>query len=409
MSGGEGPPPSGRVAWFQCTAGASGDMMLGALVGAGAPLESLQRAVDALGVDPIRLAVHGVRRHGLAATKVTVSAAPSAQLRTWRDIRQLLAAADLPERVRTRALDVFARLARAEAYVHRVQPEEVHFHEVGALDALADVVGACAALDELGVAAAIGSAIAVGSGVTRAAHGVLPVPAPAVVMLLAEAGAPVYSGEAPYEMCTPTGAALLAATCRGWGGLPPMRVVAQGFGAGERDLTEVPNVLRVVVGDAVAAELGGDASDDTALMLESNVDDLDPRLWPGVLSRLLAAGAADAWLTPILMKKGRPAHTLSVLLSAEAAAAVQRVLFTETSTIGLREVRIGKRALNRRIDAVIVGGHEIRIKVALFDGAVVNAQPEYEDVARVAERLGRPVKAVLAAANAAAHAAGLGP
>jgi uncharacterized protein (TIGR00299 family) protein len=397
----------GRVAWFQCLAGASGDMVLGALVDAGADLASLQRAVDALVVEPVRLSAERVHRHGIAATRVHVDAPPSDRPRTWRNIRELLAGADLAQQVRARALDVFARLAGAEAAVHGISPDDVHFHEVGALDALADVVGACAALEELGVGTASGSAVAVGSGLTRATHGVLPVPAPATLAVLAEAGAPVHAGPAPYELCTPTGAALLAAICRSWRDLPPMRPTAQGFGAGGRDLDEVPNVLRVVIGEPVASITAGPADD--ALVLEANVDDLDPRLWPRILSRLLAAGADDAWLTPILMKKGRPAHTLSVLLSPHTVSAVQRVVFTETSTIGLRQARVEKRVLARRVGVVEVGGHEIRVKTALLEGVVVNTQPEYDDVAEAADRLGRPVKAVMAAANAAAHAAGLAP
>jgi uncharacterized protein (TIGR00299 family) protein len=382
-------------------------MVLGALVDAGAALANLQRAVDALGVESVRLSAQRVHRHGIVATKVDVSVPPSDRPRTWRSIRELLAAADLPQRVRARALDVFARLAHAEAAVHGTSPDEVHFHEVGALDALADVVGACAALEELGVGTASGSAVALGSGLSRGAHGVLPVPAPATVALLAEAGAPVYAGEAPYEICTPTGAALLASACQSWGDLPPMRITAQGFGAGGRDLDEVPNVLRVVVGEPVASTTAGPADD--ALVLEANIDDLDPRLWPRILSQLLAAGADDAWLTPIMMKKGRPAHTLSVLMSPDAVPAVHRVVFTETSTIGLRQARVEKRVLTRQVGVVEVEGHEIRVKTALLDGLVVNAQPEYDDVVDVAERLGRPVKAVLAAANAAAYAAGLAP
>jgi uncharacterized protein (TIGR00299 family) protein len=244
--------------------------------------------------------------------------------------------------------------------------------------------------------------VTLGSGSVRAAHGVLPVPAPAVLALLAEAGAPVQAGAVAQESCTPTGAALLAATVSSWGPLPPMRVTATGHGAGGRDHPEVPNVLRVVLGEPVA---GGSAHPE-ALVLEANVDDLDPRLWPGVLTALLAAGASDAWLTPILMKKGRPAHTLSVLTAPASADAVRKVVFTETSTIGMRETVVDKRALDREMRTVAVDGVDVRVKVALLDGEVVNVAPEYDDVAAAAVHLGRPVKAVLAAAVAAAHELG---
>jgi len=399
------------IAWFQCAAGASGDMMLGALLDAGVPLESIQAAVDAIGVEPTLLVTEQVTRHGLAATKVEVKAPRTTVIRTWGNVRGLLEAADLAEPVKDRAFDVFARLARAEGQVHRTAPEQVHFHEVGGLDAIADVVGACAGLHELGIADAVATPVAVGYGMTRGDHGMLPVPAPAVLALLAEVDAPTYAGDLPYEMCTPTGAALLAATVGEWGGMPPMRITSVGAGAGLRDLSELPNMLRLVVGEPVELSSGQPAGvpRDHALMLETNVDDLDPRLWPPVLATLLDAGASDAWLTPIVMKKGRPAHTLSVLVPLEKAEQVRTAIFRETSTIGVRESPVGKRALVREIRTVDIGGEEIRIKIALLDGAVVNAQPEYEDVAAAAAKLNRPVKAVLAAAAAAAHEAGLTP
>jgi hypothetical protein len=208
-------------------------------------------------------------------------------------------------------------------------------------------------------------------------------------------------------MCTPTGAALLAATVTSWGTLPTMRIMATGHGAGSRDLDEIPNLLRIIVGDPLPAAVSRPPEPTGAVLIEANIDDLDPRLWPPVLARLLDAGASDAWLTPIVMKKGRPAHTLSVLVDEPAADAVRTVVFTETSTIGLREYPVAKRALVREARTVEVDGQQIQIKIATLDGKVVNAQPEYDDVAAAAAALGRPVKAVLAAANAAAHEAGL--
>jgi pyridinium-3,5-bisthiocarboxylic acid mononucleotide nickel chelatase len=220
--------------------------------------------------------------------------------------------------------------------------------------------------------------------------------------VLSEVDAPVYAGSANAEMCTPTGAALLAETVQSWGGMPLMTVSATGMGAGGRDVEEVPNVLRVVFGERVA---GGRPADSGHRVLSANVDDLDPRLWPGVLARLLDAGADDAWLVPIVMKKGRPAHTLCVLTDSAHAEALRRLIFTESSTIGLREQVVAKQALEREVRTVEVDGVPVRVKVALLDGEVVNASPEFDDVAAAAARLGRPVKAVLAAAGAAAHAA----
>ena len=227
------------IAWFGCEAGASGDMFLGALVDAGAPLDVMQSAVDAIGVEHVALRAREVTRAGLAATQVEVRTPRSDVVRTWGNIRGLLENADLDEAVRARSLDVFARLARAESVAHRVSPEQVHFHEVGALDAIADVVGSSAGLHALGVERAVASAVAVGSGMVRSEHGLLPVPAPAVLSVLAEADAPIHAGPVALEMCTPTGAALLAATVTSWGGLPPMRVLAHGAGAGSRDHDDV--------------------------------------------------------------------------------------------------------------------------------------------------------------------------
>jgi uncharacterized protein (TIGR00299 family) protein len=340
------------IGWLDCRAGVSGDMLLGALVDAGAELGVLQAAVDAIGVEPVVLRAEQVQRAGLGALRVHVEVTDTATTRTWADVRDLLTAAALAEPVRETALAVFARLAAAEAAVHRVAVEDVHFHEVGALDAIADVVGAAAGLHALGLSSLTASTVSLGSGSTRGAHGPLPVPAPAVLELLR--GAPVSAGPVPAEMTTPTGAAVLATVVDGWGDLPPMSVLRTGSGAGGRDPAEVANVLRLVVGEPLDAVAG-------AVLLETNVDDLDPRLWPAVLQRLLDVGASDAWLTPILMKKGRPAHTLSVLCSEGAVGEVQHVVFTETSTIGLRSQRVGKVALSRTETSVDVDGPRIRV------------------------------------------------
>ena len=388
-----------RVGWFHCLAGASGDMMLGALVDAGVPVDVIQDAVDSLGVERVEITVGEVTRHGLGATKVDVRVTRSTVIRTWPHVKQLLEGASLALPVRQRALQVFERLALAEARIHRTSPDLVHFHEIGGLDAFADIVGTAAGLHHLGLDAVHASPVATGMGMTRGEHGLIPVPTPAVLELLR--GAPVYSGGVPFELCTPTGAALLAGVVTTWGDMPEMVVTAVGSGAGDRDLEEVPNILRLVVGDALAQSSHGDAG----VVLEANVDDLDPRLWPGVISALLDAGASDAWLTPIHMKKGRPAVTVSVLTPVAHVEALRRVLFRETSTIGLREREVTKRSLDRSVETVtLADGAEIRVKVARLDGEVVNAVPEFDDVAELAAKLDRPVKAVLAEANAAAAA-----
>jgi uncharacterized protein (TIGR00299 family) protein len=385
------------IAWLDLSAGASGDMLLGALVDAGVPLEVPAAAVAALPVERIRLVTESVTRHGLGATRVHVHAPESSTHRTWADVRSLLTEAALPPAVRDRALAVFERLAVAEGRVHRVSPEDVHFHEVGALDALADVVGVVAGFAHLGLARLTASPVALGSGSARGAHGVVPIPGPAVLELLA--GVPVVAGPVPAEMCTPTGAALVAELVDEWTTLPALRVTRVGMGAGGRDPVELPNVVRLVLGEA------GETAPAGPVVLESNIDDLDPRLWPGVLDSLFAAGASDAWLTPILMKKGRPAHTLSVLCRPDALAGVQAAVFATTSTIGMRIVPVGKVALERVQSSVEVLGGRVGVKVAVSDGRVVNVSVEYEDVAALAGNLGLPVKEVLRAATAAAEAA----
>jgi uncharacterized protein (TIGR00299 family) protein len=383
------------IGWLDLAAGASGDMLLGALVDAGVPLEVLATAVAALPVERISLTTEAVTRHGLGATRVHVHTPDSTHHRTWADVRGILAEAALPAAVRDGALAVFERLAVAEGRVHRVPADQVHFHEVGALDALADVVGVVAGLEHLGLTRLTASPVALGSGSARGAHGVVPIPGPAVLELLA--GVPVLAGPVPAETCTPTGAALLAARVQEWTTLPAMRVLRVGSGAGGRDPVELPNVVRLVLGEPVdEAPAGG-------LLLETNVDDLDPRLWPGVLAELLAAGASDAWLTPILMKKGRPAHTLSVLCRPAVQAAVQAVLVASTSTIGLRVQPVQKVALDRVQGSVAVLGGTVGVKVASSGGQVVNVSVEFEDVAALARELRLPVKEVLRAATAAAH------
>ncbi|WP_406029642.1 nickel pincer cofactor biosynthesis protein LarC [Nocardioides sp. NBC_00163] len=410
------------VVWVDASSGASGDMLLGALLGAGVPLSVIASAVDAVAPEPVDLAASPVTRGALAATRCHVEIADSVHHRTWTDVRALLTGAAL-DGVRDLALRVFERLAEAEGAVHGISPEEVHFHEVGALDAIADVVGVCAGFVHLGADEVVVSPVAVGSGSIRSAHGSLPVPPPAVARLLT--GVPSFAGPPGHpemELCTPTGAALLAALATSWGDQPAMTARAIGVGAGSRDPEGWSNTLRLLIGDSAVrpgaeSRHGGEMRADpaagagsfppwretapTELVIEANIDDLEPRLIPGALDALLAAGANDAWVTPILMKKGRPAYTLHALTRPDAAEAVRRVFFRETSTIGVREHEVVKHALPREMLTVSVGGHPIAVKAARLDGEVVNLQPEWDDVARAAAALDRPAIDVLADAKAA--------
>ncbi|WP_445256492.1 nickel pincer cofactor biosynthesis protein LarC [Nocardioides aurantiacus] len=398
------------VLWVDASSGASGDMLLGALAGLGVPVGVMAEAVDKVAPGQVELHAEDVRRAGFAATRCHVEVADDQPHRTWRDVERLLAGAGLHEDVRALAHDVFSRLAEAEGAVHGCDPADVHFHEVGALDAIADVVGVCAGVVHLGghdgLPRVVVSAVALGGGTVRSAHGTLGVPPPAVVELLR--GVPSYGSPVDLELCTPTGAALLTTLADAWGPQPPMAVDHVGVGAGGRDPEGHANALRVLVGHGVptgpTGETDGAGGDGATApyLLETNVDDLDPRLWPGVISALLEAGASDAWLTPILMKKGRPAHTLAVLVPAARVDGVRREVYRHTSTIGMREQRVGKHALDRAMDEVHVGGQRIAVKVARLDGEVLNAQPEFEDVAAAARALDRPATQVMAEAVALA-------
>jgi uncharacterized protein (TIGR00299 family) protein len=397
---------SGAIGWVDASAGASGDMLLGALLGAGVPVSVLADAVGAVAPEHVALRPEQVSRAGFAATACHVDVADSSTHRTWSDIAALLAGADLAEPVRARASATFERLAGAEAAVHGTSPADVHFHEVGALDAVADVVGVCAGLQHLGLDQLVVSTVAVGAGRVHGAHGDLAVPPPAVAELLR--GVPSYAGPGGAtvgELCTPTGAALLVANATSFGPQPAMSVSSVGVGAGGRDPGTHANVLRLLVGRPAAdpAAASPAVARPGPLLLEANIDDLDPRLWPNVIAALLLAGASDAWLTPIIMKKGRPAHTLTALVTDDRAAAVRTEMFEQTSTIGLREIAVGKTALDRSMRSVEVDGHRIAVKLASRDGRVVNVQPEYDDVVRAATASGRPVKDVLADAAAASR------
>jgi uncharacterized protein (TIGR00299 family) protein len=392
-----------RHAWIDASAGVAGDMLLGALIDAGADVEVVQQCIDAVLPRSVQLRIERVTRAGIAATKVHVDVlVTDPPHRTWRTISTMISQAGLPEPVRARAYAVFERLAEAEGKVHGVSADEIHFHEVGALDSIADVVGACAALHDLGISLLTGSRVAVGSGTVRAAHGRIPVPVPAVTRLAG--GWQIFAG-GEGELTTPTGMALLAALCTDCTDLPEMTMETVGLGAGSKDFEGRANVTRVLIGDraATAADGGG----DPAVLLEANVDDFDPRLWPGVLAELMKAGASDAWLVPIVMKKGRPAHTLCVLGHPSAAGLLRETILLQTSTIGVREHALRKHALPRAWTKVTTAGGEVAIKIAHTDGVIRQATPEFDDIAAVAEKTGTPVRVVLAQAIAAAEAAGL--
>jgi pyridinium-3,5-bisthiocarboxylic acid mononucleotide nickel chelatase len=399
---------AGRCSWIDASSGASGDMLLGALLDAGATVDAVNSAVALLGVEPIRISPHPVRRHGLRATHAEVAVHDTAESRTLPDVLSLVERAGLSPAAATFATAVLTLIGTAEARVHGIDASEIHLHEVGALDSLADVVGCAAALDELGLLrpdhrVVVGS-VALGSGSVQTAHGRLPVPVPAVLAIVAERGVPVETGGSG-ELCTPTGAALLATIASEWGSMPPMTIGAVGIGAGSADPPDRANVLRIVVGEEIARTAAPWRNDDL-VEVECVVDDLDPRAWPAVLDAAVAAGAVDAWLTPVVMRKGRPGVAVTALAPNSAVDASARALFENSTTLGVRLRPVARRALPRDEVIVEVDGCRIRVKRGLLDGRPVTIQTEYSDAAEAAERLGVPVRSILDRAAAIARAQG---
>ncbi|MFC0532683.1 nickel pincer cofactor biosynthesis protein LarC [Phytohabitans kaempferiae] len=389
-----------RALWVDAGNGAAGDMLLAALLDAGASLDTVRAGLDRLGL-PLTVDVTQVRRHGFRAAHVLVRAPESHVHRGLSDVLAILARLAGP--ARDFAVATFTRLAESEARVHGSTVDEVHFHEVGALDAIADVAGCALALHDLallGDAMRVVSPVAVGSGTVRSAHGPLPVPAPAVADLLTTAGAPLAAHRATMELCTPTGAALLVTLATAWGPPPAMTPTSVGVGAGTADPPGHANVLRVLVGTGASTLDGAEEAD--LVQVEATVDDLDPRVWPDLLEELRAVGAADAWCVPALMRKGRPGQVLTVLVDAARVDLVCRTVFAQTTTLGLRLHPVRRRALRRDTLAVTVAGHEIRVKRGFLGDAPVTVQPEYDDAAAAARASGIPVAHILDAARAQA-------
>ena len=393
---------TGRICYLDCVGGLAGDMLLAALLDAGGDVERLRTVPAQLGISGVEITVERVERQGIGALHVTIEAPDDHAHRDYREIRALVEKADLPPRARSRALDAFGRLAEAEGRVHGVPPDDVHFHELGALDTLIDVCGAFVLFDDLDVARVECSPLPFARGLTRAAHGVLPLPPPAVLGLLE--GAPLVGVDTEAELVTPTGAAIAAVAVEAWGPLPPLVLERVGYGAGTADFSDRPNIVRVVLG---SAQPGSDPTGLTpfgeVVLLETNLDDLSPELVPDAVERCFAAGALDVWTVPAQMKKGRPGIVLSALTRPGAESEVARAMLEETSALGVRVARLSRYELEREERVVEVAGGRVRIKVGLLDGRVVNLAPEHDDCAELARATGRAVKSIWAEALARAQ------
>lgn len=447
-----------RIAYLECFSGISGDMFLGALVDAGVSPQILHDTVAALDIGA-RLEISQVTRGGISATKVdvwvngekdlpreeyrerqnsadtSVSAEqeqidsaynhrgahshndghvhshhpghPSRTLprehsqphehgRTLTDIRTIISASALSDRAKKNALAIFSALGRAEAKIHNASIDQVHFHEVGAVDAMVDILCAAVGAEALGVDEIICSPLNVGGGTVKCAHGTLPVPAPATLLLLADA--PVYSNEIQSELVTPTGAAIVKTLASRFASFPEMKIEKSGYGAGSRDFPAHPNVMRITIGEAFSNALAARTASETITVLEANLDDLNPQVFGYVMDRLLEEGALDAFGTPVQMKKNRPGMLLTVLCKPEDANNLMRMIFAETTTLGVRRREELRQTLARRSEKVCTPWGEIRIKIASMDGTVTNYAPEYEDCRRIAAEHHVPLKVVMAAA-----------
>jgi uncharacterized protein (TIGR00299 family) protein len=386
-----------RIAYLDCAGGLAGDMLLGALLDAGAPQEALHDIVRALPYTEVKVEVEPVHRHGIAATHVRVIADAPTPDRRAGELLESVASADLAPPIRDRSLGALRRLTAAESKIHGVPEHELVLHEAGGADTLVDVVGTFALLDALAVDHVVCSPIPYARGQIDTAHGSIPGPGPAVLALLD--GVPVFGVEAEAELVTPTGAAIAAGSAASFGELPPLVLEGVGYGAGSRDLRSRANLLRVVLGTSSAPIPVADV-----VLLEANLDDLLPELVPDAIEACRGAGALDVWTTPVHMKKGRPGVLLSAVARPDAERPVADALLVHSSTLGVRATALRRYELERESREVRVQGHPIRVKVGILHGRVVNAAPEHDDCADVAAATGMPVKRVWASAFSAAQA-----
>ena len=391
-----------RIAYFDCFSGVSGDMTLGALLACGADETELRERLGALNVPGYELHIRRVTRQGITATDVDVHLIEAEQGhgRHLSDIAAILDSSALPPGVRQKALAIFTRLADAEAKIHGTTREQIHFHEVGAVDAIVDIVGSCLLLDMLGVERVVTSSIPCGHGTIKCQHGIMPVPAPATMELLQ--GFPVHSVDIKGELVTPTGAALLTTLSDPTtaGKIPAMRVLTSGFGAGKKQFKpDMPNLLRVILGETEEAAIGEDKTPQTVAVLETNLDDQNPEGFDLLMERAFAAGALDVFFTPIQMKKNRPATLLTVLCPPDKADALAALLFRETGTFGIRAREQRRYTLDRSWRTVTTEFGDIRLKAGTWLGEEVTVAPEYEDCKRAALAHDVPLRRVYEAAQ----------
>jgi hypothetical protein len=395
-----------KTAYIECSAGISGDMCLGALVDAGVSLSAMKRSLNKIPIVGYTLSSRKVIRAGISATKVDVHIKESTvrahrktplyklPARRWKDIQNIIRKSVLPENIKDKGLSAFKNLFEAEGKVHGEPFDSVHLHELGATDCIVDIFGTLISLDLLGIEKVITSPVNLGQGTVHTDHGVLPVPAPATIEILR--GYPVYSSEIPFELTTPTGAVILKTLASSCVSFPRLTVETIGYGAGKKDITAVPNVLRLMIGEEYTASDKpiAPASENSVIILETNIDDMNPQYFENVMNRLFAAGALDVFLENIIMKKSRPGIKITTIVRESDADKMADILFTETTTIGIRMYRADRKILEREVKRIKTRYGFVRYKVSRLKGKVVTTTPEYEDVKALSEKTGTPIKII---------------
>jgi uncharacterized protein (TIGR00299 family) protein len=383
-----------KLAYFDCFSGISGDMTLGALVDAGCDVATLRQELQGLELPGWSISSEKVWKNGMSATHVRVAFEEQTKHRSLSTILDILTKSRLAPQVRDRAAAIFQKLGEAEARVHDVPVERIHFHEVGALDAIVDIVGSCIGFSALGIESFSCSPLNVGGGIAKMAHGVLPVPAPATAALLK--GKPTYSNGVQRELVTPTGAAIVATLCDSFGPQPPMSVTSIGYGAGTIELEGQPNVVRIMIGDATPSVVAG--FDEEVAVIEANLDDMNPQIYGYVSEKALAAGALDVYTTSVQMKKNRPGTLLTILCRPAETEKLMTLIFAETTTLGVRSYRAQRRALPREFVQVSTSFGEVRVKLSRVNGTILHAAPEYEDCRKLAAEKNVPLQQVMSEA-----------
>lgn len=384
------------IAYFNCFSGISGDMTLGALVDAGVSLEQLSKQLSMLPVRGYELKAGKVKKGEIRATKVDVEIKgvrdKGQGARKWKDIERIIRASKLPERIKQKGLHIFKRLFEAEAEVHGGKIRDIHLHELSAVDCIVDIFGTLIGLDLLGIESVYSSPINLGSGTIKTEHGTFPVPAPATSRLLE--GIPVYSSGVLFELATPTGAVLISSLAKNFGPMPRMRIVKTALGAGSEDFKEQPNVLTMIIGERVEDRV---RTEDPVTVIETNIDDMNPQVYEYVMERLFKAGALDVFLTQIIMKKGRPGLKLSVLCNESVQEDLMNIILTETTSIGLRFYRVGRKVLRREIRPVQTKYGSVNVKIARLGNKKQKASVEYEDCRKIAKKFNVPLLEVMKA------------